>query len=261
MFKLIRIFVLLCVLLFVALSAWLSQARSTDWNNSLWVGVYPINADGQPATARYIESLSVDAFSGVEAFFEREVARYGVSLERPVHIVLGPQIGEEPPRLAERPNILDAMLWSMRTRWWVGSVTRGREDIPPDVRIFVRYHQPDIDLVLENSVGVRKGMFGIVNAFADRSYTGRNNVVMAHEFMHTLGATDKYDPATNQPLAPIGLAEPDRRPLFPQRFAEIMGGRIARSPTDADMPKSLTQAVIGQETALEIRLIGELSQQ
>ena len=45
MFKAIRIAILLFILFFVAAGTWLAQSRSTDWNNSLWVKVYPINAD------------------------------------------------------------------------------------------------------------------------------------------------------------------------------------------------------------------------
>jgi hypothetical protein len=97
-------------------------------------------------------------------------------------------------------------------------------------------------------------MVGIVNARASRQHAGRNNVVIAHEFMHTLGATDKYDLGSGQPLAPDGLAEPDREPLYPQRWAEIMGGRIALAADDAVIPKSLRYTVIGPQTAGEIRL-------
>ena len=46
MFKAIRIGVLLLILFSVSVSTWLTQARSTDWNDSLWVKIYPINGDG-----------------------------------------------------------------------------------------------------------------------------------------------------------------------------------------------------------------------
>ena len=98
-------------------------------------------------------------------------------------------------------------------------------------------------------------MVGVVNAYASRRRTGSNNVIIAHEFLHTLGATDKYDPADGQPIAPDGLAEPDRRPLYPQRLAEIMGGRTALAENDAVIPKGLRFAVIGPLTASEIRLL------
>ena len=79
---------------------------------------------------------------------------------------------------------------------------------------------------LPHSVGLRKLLLGVAHVFANRRQQPVNNVVIAHELMHTLGATDKYDPANNLPIFPQGFAEPDREPLYPQRFAEIMGGRI-----------------------------------
>ncbi len=254
MFKAIRISILLLILTFVALSTFLSQARSTDWNNSLWVKVYPINADGSEATSRYINNLEAGTFDDIETFVAREATRYGKSLSQPVRMELGRAISEQPPALDGARGVLDVMLWSLKMRWWVGNVTDHQDDIEPDVSIFVRYHQADDVFVLENSVGVQKGMFGIVNAYTGRRHKGRNNVIIAHEFFHTLGASDKYEPGTGQPTAPDGLAEPDRSPLFPQRYAEIMGGRIALAPNDAVIPQSLKFAVIGPLTATEIRL-------
>ena len=254
MFKAIRISILLLILTFVALSTFLSQSRSTDWNNSLWVKIYPINADGSEATSRYIDSLEANTFDDIETFVAREATRYGKSLSQPVRMELGQPISEQPPALDGARGVLDVMLWSLKMRWWVGGVTNDQDDIEPDVSIFVRYHQADDVFVLENSVGVQKGMFGIVNAYTGRRHKGRNNVIIAHEFFHTLGASDKYELGTGQPNAPDGLAEPDRSPLFPQRFAEIMGGRIALAPNDAVIPQSLKFAVIGPLTATEIRL-------
>ena len=95
-------------------------------------------------------------------------------------------------------------------------------------------------------------MIVIANAFASAEQEGANNVVIAHELLHTFGATDKYDPATNMPIYPEGFAEPDAQPLLPQQRAEIMGGRIPRSRSEADIPRSLEQTMIGATTAREI---------
>ena len=146
------------------------------------------------------------------------------------------------------------MIWSLKMRWWASSTAGEQDEIDPDVRIFVRYHRPDGAILLENSVGLQKGMVGIVNARAGRREQGSNNVIIAHEFLHTLGATDKYDPSNGQPVPPDGLGEPTRKPLYPQRYAEIMGGRIALAVNDAVVPKGLKFAVIGPLTASEIRL-------
>ena len=255
MFKAIRIAILLVVLFFVVVSTWLTQARSTDWNNSLWVKVYPINGDGSDISGRYINGLTTVSFASIESFVTREISKYGHSLARPVRMELGEEIKEQPPTFGDSPNALEIMLWSLKMRWWAMSVAGPQDDPDPDVRIFVRYHAPEDHFVLENSVGLQKGMVGIVNAYAGRRQAGTSNVVIAHEFLHTLGATDKYDPVNGMPNFPLGFAEPERRPRFPQKLAEIMGGRIAISNTDALVPKNLDYVTIGTQTAREIRLV------
>jgi len=254
MFKAIRIAILLFILFFVAVGTWLTQARSTDWNNSLWVKVYPINADGSDVVDAYIAGLDVDDFTAIEAFVAREAARYGKTVAQPLRMELGRPIREQPPSIGPESGLLDVMLWSLKMRWWASSTAGDQDRITPDVRIFIRYHNPDAGFLLENSVGLQKGMVGVVNARASRRHAGGNNVIIAHEFMHTLGASDKYEIASGQPTAPDGLAEPDRTPLYPQRWAEIMGGRIALAADDAVIPKSLKYVVIGPATATEIRL-------
>ena len=254
MFRKIRIAILLLILAFVATDTWLTRVYSTDWQESLYIGVYPINADGSEAADRYIARLKPEHFEGIETFLAREAKRYGRTIERPVRVNLGQPVLEQPPALSESPNVVEIMWWSLRMRLWSGSVTEDQERLAPDVRIFVRYHKPDRHLPLENSVGIEKGMFGIVNAYASGQLSPQNNVIIAHEFLHTLGASDKYEPGTGQPLGPHGLAEPDRQPLYPQRYAEIMGGRIALSENEAIIPKSLSYALVGPKTAAEIRL-------
>ena len=254
MFKAIRITILLLILLVVAVNSWLSQARSTDWNNILWVKIYPINADGSDAAQEYISDLDRDDFTAIETFIKREVSRYGKPIGRPVRMELGRQVLEQPPEITANPGTVDIMLWSLKLRWWASGIAGDQDDIRPDVRIFVRYHHPDHPFALENSVGLQKGMVGVVNGYASRRHRGANNVIIAHEFLHTLGATDKYEVSSGQPIPPDGLAEPERKPLYPQRYAEIMGGRIALAADDAVIPKGLKYAVIGPLTASEINL-------
>ena len=99
--------------------------------------------------------------------------------------------------------------------------------------------------------GLQKGLLGVVHVFASDTQRAQNNFVIAHELLHTLGATDKYD-ANGRPLNPIGLADPNTQPPYPQYKAEIMGGRIAISAERAEMPKGLEEAVVGYATAAEI---------
>ena len=116
MFKAIRIGILLMILFLVAVSTWLTQARSTDWNNTLWVKVYPINADGSEASQRYIAGLKESDFSAIEEFLAREIRRFGHELDRPLRMELGNEVKAQPPVLQPNASMLQIMLWSLRLR-------------------------------------------------------------------------------------------------------------------------------------------------
>ncbi|MEL7538424.1 MAG: hypothetical protein AAFX44_14235 [Pseudomonadota bacterium] len=254
MFRLIRITILLYVLLCVALASYVTRSVASDWSRTLWINVYPINGDQHPATAEYIASLDRDSFADIERFFEREAERYGWDTRQPVRVHLSHEVAERPDSPPFDGSVLARIRWSLGIRWWSMQVTDDSDTPTPDVRAFFVLYQPDGSPVLESSVGLRKGMISVVNAYADRRYRGSNNVILTHEILHTLGATDKYDPATNLPFHPNGFAEPDRVPLLPQRRAEIMGGRVPIEPTRAEIPRSMKQVVIGPATALEVGL-------
>jgi hypothetical protein len=251
MWRRLRIAVLLLILAFVALNTWFDRVYSTDWNIPLRVAVYPINGDGSEVTERFMQRIDSDDFLALEAFFTRQADNYGLAMERPVRFSLASRLDEMPPVLERGSGPLRGMLWSLRTRYWVWS-TPDAPGPAPDVKLFVLYHDPQYSPELPHSVGLQKGLFGIVNVFADRQMMGSNDAVTAHELLHTLGATDKYDPASNQPSWPDGYAEPQREPRYPQVFAELMAGRIAVSDSDATTPESLRHVVIGAKTATEI---------
>lgn len=253
-FRKIRITILLVVLFFVGMNTWLTQIRSTDWNNTLWMVVYPINGDDSQATQQYIDNLSADTFNSIESFLADEARRYGKGISEPVSVRLAPQVHNRPPSPPERGSTLAIMFWSLKLRYWAWRYD-SFEGPSPDIRMFVVYYDPERNDRLQHSLGIQKGMIGVVNAFAGQAMASRNNVVIAHEFLHTVGATDKYDAATNQPVFPDGYAEPDRQPLYPQHQAEIMGGRIPLSKQQAIMPKSVSASRIGTKTAQEIHWI------
>ena len=66
------------------------------------------------------------------------------------------------------------------------------------------------------------------------------------------GTSSSHGGANGQPLVPIGLADPNAQPPYPQYKAEIMGGRIALSAQRSEIPRGLEEAVIGYATAAEI---------
>lgn len=254
LFRLLRITVLLAILIYVAGDTWLSHLRATDWEETLWVAIYPINGEGPgPAGSHirdYIHTLDAGDFDDIEDFFAEEAASWDLPLRRPVEVVVAPEVYETPPTPPVNGNVLAIMWWSLRFRFWAWRMDQ-LEDVAPDIRIFVVYHTPVAGKRLAHSVGLEKGLLGIANVFADTRQAQRNNVVIAHEILHTLGATDKYD-ERGRPVYPQGYAEPDRKPLHPQLVAEIMAGRIPKSLGRTIIPPGLDYCVIGEISAQEI---------
>lgn len=250
MLRKLRLIALLAILVFVALATWLDRVDTTNWRGPLRVALYPVNADGSAAAAESLRTLDTRSFDTVERFFEREALRHGLALERPVRFVLAPPLQDRPPLLTPGARVPQVMWWSLRLRFWSWGVA----DPPgptPRVRLFLLYHDPQRSPRLPHSVGLQKGLLGIAHLFASSDMMGSNQMVVAHEFLHTLGATDKYD-ADNQPIFPDGYAEPDREPRHPQSAGELMAGRVPLSATEAEMPESLDQVVIGPASAREI---------
>lgn len=251
MFKAFRILVLLLILFGVALGASRSKSRSVEWKYDLPVYVYLINADHSDEAAKYMRSLTVDDFKPITTFMRDEAERYDRSSSASIEIRLGGIIETLPPAPPRNGSALDAIAWSLKMRWWA---YRNADTSGPStqVKMFLLYFDPAQKNRLDHSTGLQKGLIGRVNLFASRDMARQNNVVITHELLHTLGATDKYDPATNQPLYPDGYAYPELQPLVPQRFAEIMAGRTPVSQTAATIPESLDEVIIGSLTASEI---------
>ncbi len=250
MFKNIRILILLYILLMVAVAGWLAKARTTDWDKPLNVVVYSINADGSRASQKYIDKLGNSDFNDIEEFFQREAKRYKLLLEKPVDVSFAGELKEKPPLLPRHGSKLSIIIWSLKLRYWAWQ--NDNYPYPEDVQIFVLYFDPEKTSTVAHSLGLQKGLIGVVNAFASEEMKKENHVIITHELLHTVGAIDKYDQKTNQPLYPIGYADLHQDPLFPQKKAEIMAGRIAVSENKAKQPEKLKQVVLGESTAIEI---------
>jgi hypothetical protein len=153
--------------------------------------------------------------------------------------------------IASNSNVLQIMLWSLRLRWWAWHAPKAPGPTPR-IRLFLPFYDPKQTPVLNHSTGLQKGLIGIAQLFADARMAGTNQVVIAHELLHTLGATDKYEAGSNLPHYPEGYAEPALEPRYPQRFAELMAGRIPLAAGNARIPNSLQEVLVGPATATEI---------
>ena len=240
------------LLALVATTAWLEQRRVHAWAYTLTVGVFPVAGDDSPVTRDYLARLDRREFAAIDAFFARHAHEYGVKLTDPVQVTLYTAVAKRPPSPPAGGGVLSAVLWSLSLRYYAARSAVVASGAAPAIRIFVVYHDPALTPRVPHSAGLDKGLIGVAHLFALARMTGSNNVVVAHELLHTLGATDKYDPATDAPVFPNGYGDPSQLPRFPQTSAEIMAGRIALSPTTQEMPESLDSCRIGRATATEI---------
>jgi hypothetical protein len=250
-FRRLRILLLLGVLVAVAGLTWLEQTMVRSWRVPLDVAVVPINGDGLRETGETIRVLRTSDFDDINVFLERESTRYGLRLSPAMQVTLLPELKHKPPMPPRDGSVLKTVFWSLQLRWWV---YRQSGQLLPQlgtVKLFVLYHSPEDGVALEHSLGLQKGLIGVVHAFADPRQTRQNNIVIAHELLHTLGATDKYD-AEGKPVYPQGYAEPELPQLMPRRQAEIMAGRLVDGAGRLVMPPGLEQCVIGATTAHEI---------
>jgi hypothetical protein len=248
----LRLALLTGVLLFVALGTWLDRRRSTDWDAPLRVTVYPLPTVGDADVREYVASLDATAFAETESFLAEQGREYGVALEEPMRVRVSHAAPGLPPALPADAGMFSIALWSLKMRYWAWRVAANDPLPPPDVQVFALYHPARDGRALPDSMGLSKGLMAVAQLFASREAESGNQVVLVHELLHTLGATDKYDRASGRPSVPDGLGDPLQEPRFPQHHGEIMAGRIAVAPTRAVIPDGLEQMTVGATTAREI---------
>jgi len=257
-FKLMRVVALLSILFVLVVGTWMTERRLASWERPTTVTIYPIAADDDPHTAKYVDSLLASDFGPINEFMEREMRPYGISLTPTFHFHLAEPGNRLPPDIPDQFSPAAIAWWSLKMRFWAWMQDFNDDLIQPDIQMFLLYHGANSRSEVEISVGMRKGRYGVVNLYAQRSMHPRNLVVFTHELMHVMGASDKYVLTTGEPEYPFGFADPTQKPLFPQTRAEIMGGRIPITSFSSEMPSSLQACKIGRLTAEEIGFMAQL---
>ena len=156
MFRRFRIAILLYILILVGGGAWLTSKDSTDWQEPLWILVYPINADHSNASDAYIQNLERDRFDPIAHFFSQKGRSFGLELETPVTIRVGAPLSMLPPSPPLAGNTLSVMWWSLKLRYWVWNVERQQSEPHADIKVFLLYHDPKLVSSLPHSLGLQK---------------------------------------------------------------------------------------------------------
>ena len=254
----IRVSVLLAVLAGVLLWGWRdvrSRHARNEWDHTLLVAIVVVRLEP-------LDDIGIAAFDkqlpALEDRLSAELARYRPGAPHPFRFELKKPIdGAPPPPAPASDGPIDLAKYAWAQGSYVDDIDK-RAGIDPalyDVRIYVALRRPrQAEVTLAEGRSQQGGRVGIVEMELDTDAEGAHLplVVVAHELMHTLGATDKYDPATGRSLVPIGLAEPERAPLYPQRYAEIMSRNRPISATEEKVPEGFDQIAVGPATAREI---------
>lgn len=251
----VRVAILLTVLASVLLWAWAdvrSRRARNEWDHTLYIAIAVVRLE-------HVDDAAIAAMRArlpaLEDRLAAELARHRPGAPRPFRFSLvTPVDATSPPPLPLGDGPIDAVRHSLALSSYLRDIdTRaGIESGVFDSRIYVAVRRPrQSERTLVEGRSEQGGRVGLVEVELDAESGDLPLIVVAHELLHTLGATDKYD-ETGRTIVPLGLAEPERLPLFPQRFAEIMARNRPVSAGTERVPESFDEMAVGPRTATEI---------
>jgi hypothetical protein len=225
------------------------QARKT-WDHSLDIAIVLVGAADPRAVAKL--KLRSEALGDK---FTSELGRYRPGAPRPFRfVVFGPLAAPGPMPKPTSGGTLDVFRFTwdsyLATRELNARAEITRSQFDSTMYVYIAPPASDERASVEG-LSDRNGRVGLVQVELDESMVDTALFVIGHELLHTLGATDRYD-ETGKTLIPSGFAEPNRVPLYPQRFAEVMARNRPLSPTLEVIPQSLDELLVGELTAQEI---------
>lgn len=228
------------------------RRERTTWERPLSVAIVVVKNGAVDASA--MKSFC-DRLLDLSARLDSEKDRYRADGVRPfIFSCFGPVESSASPPSSEGDGFLDAVKQSFALGSYARAIdaAAGINKGDFDSRVYVAVRPPErADRNLIEGVSENGGRIGTVSVELDDTMVDFALFVSAHELMHTLGATDKYD-ASGFAIVPDGLADPNASPLYPQARAEIMArGR----PLDVGreiVPTRLSDLGVGPATAYEI---------
>lgn len=253
----LRVSLLLAVLIAVIVYAAhdvLSRRARNEWKRPLDVAFVVVTEPGVNAGATAELRLRLPELSQRLA---AELHRYRPGAPAPfAFVAYGPiSLGRPVPTLSG-----EGLIAAARYAWDLHGFTRDldeRAGVPSrgfDMRVYLVVSPPTKQALVEGA-SEHGGRIAIARAELDHETVDVALIVAAHELFHTVGAEEHYGP-DGRVLVPDGLAEPELRPLFPQRHVEIMARNRPVSAEKELRPKTLEELAVGPSTAREIGWTG-----
>lgn len=250
-------FSILLIVLIIAARVYYRDQRKLDWDRTYNVALVQIVNGSNSNTERALSSFGKEVIQqSLENWFENEAKRVYKSNIKPFRFhLLGPVFSEElPPSL---PTDNDGF-WTRYKQTsafikYFGDKLEQTNANPSqfDIKLYIYIYPSDKGLGYEkqHSVGTTRGRFGVVFLPIGKQSAGRTTCLIAHEILHTVGASDKYDD-NHLTIFPDGYFAPEKR--YPQEFAEIMA---LATPIEKGKEKdadNLDVSRVGEKTAIEV---------
>ena len=251
----VRVLILMAVLFMVmgyaARDSYVRRSR-TDWERTLLVAVVVLEVEPveQSALSGFGERLPL-----LQEKLALEARRYRPDLKLPFEFQLfGPIRVEKSPPEPSGDSFFELGAHAWRQWRYVRKVDdlSGVASRAYDGRLYVTVRPPTRGgKTMVEGFSEDGGRIGTVSVELDDGMVDLALLVVAHELLHTLGATDKYD-ARGHAVVPFGLADPDLEPLYPQTHVEIMARNRPLALGKEVTPESIDELRVGSKTAREI---------
>ncbi len=263
-FRTVRLAILLTTLASVAFWGWKTvreRNRRTLWERPLFIGVTLLSTTplDDNETAQWNEGLTT-----LQNWLTSEAERYGMHLQSPflVDLVGTATVSETnfPAASPETASQIDRISYMLRLKEQLRQVDlQAVATRSYDIRLYVALHDAVANRVAQvEGIAEAGGEVGLVHADRNDDELGLELVAMAHEILHCLGATDRYD-SNGHAIDAASLANPSQDPLFPQEAAEVMVGELSLGRSLGRSPSSLNEVRVGPMTATAIRWIAKPS--
>lgn len=206
--------------------------------------------------SKFVANLkeSNDSISGIESIFENEFKRYRNETQKIVSLNLIESI-VVPSRLSAEAQAPELIRSDRIFDYFERMGVRPPQSQNPAIYIYLYTFDPSSTqsaALPDQFMGPRSKKRGVVFAPAHSSKRLFVLESLAREIAFLYGAQDREDPMTRLPAVPHGLANPKEVPLFPQSKAELTGRNIAISSIQVRPITSLSEIVIGPQTAYEL---------
>lgn len=251
----LRVSLLLAILGVVALRGgtdWYERRVRTSWHRPLSVALVLVERDViEPSTLALIN----DRARELEQRLTREYRRHAGDRDfAPVSFVVttAVKIDQSPPSMREQTVL--GLVSGTYDRWrWTRDIDAlaGVDPSAFDARVYLVMKQAGPDLAFVEGDSEFGGRVAVAQVDIAPEMVDLSLFVVAHELMHTLGASDKYD-AEGRTVYPSGFAEPTRFPLYPQPGAEVMARNVPVAARSERPPNTLDELFVGETTAREI---------